>query len=274
MEDSRQNIALPQGVFVDVYNALTVAIGTKLAIQNQGTVPVVVYIGDTPIDNAGYILSTFEYLTVPASTSKCYVKAVNSMNGLISVQLGAWSIQNAPLDERVYTGLKALTVQSFNESNSKSGTQFEMCYGSANLAPSSNLDLVFSTSSKFVLVKARQISFTGTGIETFVYKGCVATGGDSVPVYNLNTDLLLPTLSSAVINPVVTSVGTEICARTVSYGTADTLNKPIGTFTAEGSERVLSTNSKYLLRVTNRGTTACKLSIHISYYEGEISSLN
>lgn len=45
-------------------------------------------------------------------------------------------------------------------------------------------------------------------------------------------------------------------------------------YTATGLERVLAPNTTYTLVVTNNSADPCKISIFVTYYEGELSSLN
>lgn len=267
-------INIPSGeTFTNVYTASGIALGTKLLIQNLSSSELFVSLYATA-QNQGFVVKPYDYYIVPSGSLGCFVRNTSEYGGYISVEMGAWNAIGAPIDERVYTGLKGLTVQSFVEANSKNGTQFELSYNNNAVPAGGNFDFVLRTGSKPVLIKSRQISFTGTGVEVRVYKDSVNTDGTSVPIYNLNTDLLLGTLVQAVTAPTITSTGTEIGARNITYGVADTLNKPIGTFTVGGNERVLKTNTNYLLRVTNLDTSPCKVSTYITYYEGEISSLN
>lgn len=274
MEDSRVNVPVSGTSFVDVYSAMSVAVGTKLAVQNLSSCEVLIYVGASPSEGSGFTLKPFEYYTVPASTSKCWVKSASRTGGHIGVELGGWSIPNAPIDERVYTGLKGLTIQNFTEANSKNGSQFEMCAHTSSVLAGANFDIVMTVGSKPTLIKHREISYTGDSIETKVYKGTIFTGGTSVLAYNMNTKLLYPSVNTIVHSPTVSNAGTLVSAVNQSFGVSPQGNKTTGSYSTSGIERVLEEETAYLLRITNTGAETIKLSVHITWYEGEISSLN
>lgn len=274
MENNRVSIGITNS-FSDVYSALSVAVGTKLAIQNQGPDEILVCIAPTATNNAGYILQPFEFLIVPAGSTGCFVKCMENPLGRISAQVGGWNVPTAQIDERVYTGLKGLTVQSFTEVNSKNGTQYEFSFVNEALAASANLDVVLTVGSKPVLIKNKDISFTGTEISSVVYKGAVFTAGTALSIYNLNTTAGFGApLSAAKQQPTITDTGSQISANVKSYGIANQGNKTSGTFQTSGAEIVLQPNTNYLFRITNLNGEACKVSGYVSFYEGELSSEN
>lgn len=274
MEDSRLHITLTPNTFTNIYAALGVAVGTKLAIQNQSPAAITVCIAATPAANKGFVVEPLAYFVIPAGSSGCHLKASTSVGATVAVELGGWSTLNTPIDERVYTGLKGLTVQPFIEANVKNGTQWEFSFENNSLAAGANSDAVLTTGSKYVLVKSRILNFTGSEIEASVYKGTTFTGGAIIPIYNLNTEIGGSPLSVARSGVTVTSVGTEIAAKTHAYGTDTNVNQAVGSFNVAGLERVLQPNTTYLLRVTNQAATTIRLSGYITFYEGEISSLN
>lgn len=273
MENNRVSLPITNN-FSNVYSVLSVAVGTKIAIQNQGADEVLVCIAATATSNAGYILRPFEFLIVPAGAPGCFVKSLDNPVGLISAQLGGWNMPNVPIDERVYTGLKAFTVQSFVESNSKNGTQYEYTVSNNAVAAGTNFDIIMTTGSKPVLIKNRQVSFTGAEVQISVFKGTVFTAGNTVNIFNLNTSMVAPSVSSVKSSPTISNVGTQTGATTATYGTPDQGNRAIGTYGLTGTERVLAPNTNYLLRITNADTVACKVSAYVSFYEGELSSEN
>lgn len=273
MENNRVNIGITN-VFSNIYSALSVAVGTKIAIQNQGADEIVVCISSIATDRAGYILRPFEYLIVPAGSPGCFVKSLDNPVGFISAQLGGWNMPGIPIDERVYTGYKAFTVQSFVEANSKNGTQYEYTAANNAVSAGSNFDIVMTTGSKPVLIKNRQISFTGAEVQVSVFKNTVFSAGTALAIYNLNTAMVAPTVSTAKFAPTISNIGTQTGATTTTYGTPDQGNRAIGTYGLIGTERVLAPNTNYLLRVTNADTSTCKISAYISFYEGELSSEN
>ncbi len=72
----------------------------------------------------------------------------------------------------------------------------------------------------------------------------------------------------------VTSIGTEVAAKTHAYGTDTNVNQAVGSYSVTGIERVLLPNTRCILRIINQSSVSIKLSGYITFYEGEISSLN
>lgn len=72
----------------------------------------------------------------------------------------------------IYTGLRAVTTQSYTEANSKNGTQHE---GSTlfNLAGLATNDTFFVTGALPVSLKGRVIGFTGDGVTAEIFTGAV-----------------------------------------------------------------------------------------------------
>lgn len=259
--------------FTNVYTASSIPLGTKLLIQNTTSSPLIVCLYATASDQ-GFVVQPLEHYVVPAGVLGCFVKTTTGFGGNITVEMGAWNVIGAPVDERVYTGLKAFTVQPFIESNVKNGTQWEVSFENTSLAAGANSDAIMVTGSQYVLIKSRLLNFTGSEIEASVYKNSTYTGGSLLPIYNLNTVIGGAPLATVRAGVTVSSVGTEIAARTHSYGTDTNVNQAVGSFNVVGLERVLAPNSTYLLRITNQSATTIKVAGYITFYEGEISSLN
>lgn len=259
--------------FTDVYTSSSTPVGTKLLLQNLSSSTLLVCLHSTAQEQ-GHVLRPYEYFVVPAGSLGCFVKTTTEYGGVVSVELGAWNAIGAPIDYRVYTGLKGLTTQPFIEANVKNGTQWELSFENPSLASGANSDAILTTGASYVLVKSRLINFTGSEIEVSVYKDTTYTGGVTVPIYNLNTQIGGSPLSIAKAGISVVSLGTEIAAKTYAYGADTNANQAVGSFNVVGIERVLAPNTTYMLRVTNQAAVSIKVAGYITFYEGEISSLN
>lgn len=269
-----QIIPVPEDTgFTDVYTASSTTLGTKMLIQNLSSSALLVCLHSTPQEN-GIVLLPFEQFIIPSGSLGCFVKTTTGYGGVIAVELGAWNALGAPVDQRVYTGLKGLTVQPFTEANVKNGTQWELSFENPSLAAGASADAILTTGLSYVLVKSRVIVFTGSEIEVSVYKNTTYTNGTSVPIYNLNTAIGGVPLSTAKAGVTVVTLGTEVAAKTHAYGTDTNVNQAVGSFNVAGLERVLAPSTNYLLRVTNQSATSIKVAGYITFYEGEISSLN
>lgn len=169
----------------------------------------------------------------------------------------------------IYTGLRALTTQSYVEANVKNGLQFEFGTAATTVATGANLDILFITGSKPVIVKDRAISFNGSGVTAVVYEVPVVSGnGTALFVGNLSRLAPQATTIAAYQGPAVTSVGTQISAPNASVGSTAQGQSVIGTFSTGGAERILKPNTSYLLRTTNNDTSICKIAVYVTWYEG------
>lgn len=274
MESSRTQINLVAGGFTNLYTAASITVGMKLGLQNLSSDPIIITLGTSGSVNKGYILNPLESTVIPAGVTGCFVQTVTGEAGIVAIDIGGYNIHGISIDERVYTGLKALCTQSFSESNSKNGTQWEFTLRDNAVASNGNLDLLFTTGNQYVIIKSLQITFTGSEIEGALYKNTVASAGTIISSYNMNTEIGGSPLAVVKQQPTVTSVGTIVGAPLYSYGTQDQGNRTFASFSTPGAERILPPNTAFLRRITNKGGVACKISVQASFYEGEISSLN
>ena len=77
------------------------------------------------------------------------------------------------------------------------------------------------------------------------------------------------------VNPSITSNGTEAAAPTYAVGTDPQGNNhvgSVGTFAVPGLERVLAPNTTYMLTVTNPELDPQRVSVFVTWYEGKLSS--
>lgn len=169
----------------------------------------------------------------------------------------------------LFTGLRAMTVQNYVEANVKNGLQFEFGTQAMTVAASANMDVLFVTGSKSVIIKDRAVSFNGAGVTAVVYESpTVSTNGTALFVGNLSRIAPQATTIAAYQGPTITSVGTQISAPNASIGSTAQGQSVVGTFSTGGAERILKSNTSYLLRITNNDTSSCKISAYVTWYEG------
>lgn len=84
--------------------------------------------------------------------------------GVVAIDVGGYNIPNHGIDERVYTGLKAFAIQPFIEANVKNSTEWEFSSINSSLGAGLAQDAVFIVGSQPMLIKNRQITFTGAQI--------------------------------------------------------------------------------------------------------------
>jgi len=168
----------------------------------------------------------------------------------------------------LFSGIRAMTTQSYVEANVKNGVQYELALEALAVLANGNVDTLFTTGNVPVLVKARQISFNGIKVEARVYRSPTFSGGSVVPYFNLNDRN--PVAGTVVIRSgaTISAVGTEFGAPTFAYGSEGQGNSVISTFQLAGSERLLAPNTTYMLRVTNKDTSAKNIAAYLTWYEG------
>ncbi len=101
--------------------------------------------------------------------------------------------------------------------------------------------------------------------ELYIYEGTSTTGGTAFTPINRNRNYAIsnPSQVAMVINPSVTSVGTEIDAEIIPGG----VGKKSGGGTAGSLEYVLKPLTNYLFRLTNVNGTAHAASLTLEWYE-------
>lgn len=135
---------------------------------------------------------------------------------------------------------------------------------SAKLAAGSSIDIVIAAPAGLfphVTVDA----FCQGDAEFYMYEGTSTTGGTSfTPINrNLNYAVSNPSQTAMVINPTVTSVGTELNAEIVPGGSG----KKSSGGTVGALEYVLKPLTNYLFRLTNVNGTSHAAFLTLEWYE-------
>jgi hypothetical protein len=103
----------------------------------------------------------------------------------------------------------------------------------------------------------------GGDAELYIYEGAVVTGGTSFTAVNRHRILNTASQSAILINPTVTSVGTEIDAEIITGGSG----KKSGGAGSSALEMVFKPLTTYLFRLTNVNGTAHMAELIIEWYE-------
>lgn len=178
------------------------------------------------------------------------------------------NIKQYNIDERVYTGLQAFTVQSFTEANVKNGSQF---YISEVFTLDSNTTtyIAFNTQDADTIIKFRQIATNG-GLEYKVYRNPTVTyDGTNITVHNLNDKNPNSNLVTIQKNLTVTNIGDQwdIVKAFNQQGS----QSGGGVFATSGVERVFNKNSDYLVEFFNTDNTEVEVHYVVSWYEGPLN---
>jgi hypothetical protein len=135
---------------------------------------------------------------------------------------------------------------------------------SAPLAALASIDIVLASPSGVF----PHITIDGLCLgdaELYVYEGTTTTGGTAFTPINRNRNYAVsnPSQVAMVINPTVTSVGTELDAQIIPGGAG----KKSGGGTAASLEYVLKPLTNYLFRLTNVNGTSHAAFLTLEWYE-------
>jgi fructose-specific phosphotransferase system IIC component len=169
------------------------------------------------------------------------------------------------------SGLQAFTTQSYTEVNSKLGVQFESSFYIPSLAGGGTYDIVVTTGTVPLAIKAMSLAFDTELSSTQWFKNPAYTGGTSVPIYNYREGANSTPLVSIVGATTTTSTGTPVSSKAYAIGSSSNGNRHVSSVMPTlGVERILEANSVYLFRVINEDTVVMKASGRISWYEGNL----
>lgn len=160
-----------------------------------------------------------------------------------------------------------LIVVDVNHQRNHDGRAFfayKIAPDSAPLAANTSIDIVLASPSgvfPHITVDAMCLG----DAELYIYEGTVTTGGTSFTPVNRNRNYSVsnPSQVAMVINPTVTSVGTEIDAQIIPGG----VGKKSGGGTAGSLEYVLKPLTNYMFRLTNVNGTAHAAYLTLEWYE-------
>lgn len=181
----------------------------------------------------------------------------------------AWVSQNET-PEGLYSGLAAITAESYVGFNVKNGLQFYIQHNLPQLvAATGTYKMLFTTGAKKVLIKAREMYGNGERFQIQVFKQPSAvTGGSPVIPQNFND-----------ISPVATTVavlgGVTAGNNGTSWGDPQRIfsqsaaGQRAGSGLAPGGDRILKANSTYLVEFKNTGSGTADIDYFLSWYEGD-----
>lgn len=199
-------------------------------------------------------------LTTINTTSAATNTALGSTNTLITATNAALSTLNAN------TALVA-----WQENGLKSGVLYIAARYQASLAASGNLDTIVVTGAKPVLLYSRNISTTGSSINSTIFATPTYTGGTAGAVYSTNRNTVVAPTLTFFTGATLTATGTQIVPTSYMLsGSGGLLGGNTGGAGAIGAPIYLPASSTFLFRVTNSDTTASNVYAQILFYEGAL----
>lgn len=186
------------------------------------------------------------------TTKSRFVTAVQKNNAGTYVVAGA----DAPL----------ITVDVNHQRNhdGRAFFAYKVAPDSAPLASLASIDIVLASPSGLFPHITIDAMCLGDA-ELYIYEGSSTTGGTSFTPINRNRNYAVsnPSQVAMVINPTVTSVGTEIDVQIIPGG----VGKKAGGGTVGSLEYVLKPLTNYLFRLTNVNGTSHAASLQLEWYE-------
>lgn len=174
-----------------------------------------------------------------------------------------------PAPEGLYEGMRAITVQSYVEANSKLGTQHEGSTLLIGVPAGADNNTIFLTGDKPVALKGRVVSYTGNGVSTFIYEAPTYSGGTEADYQNATRINPVVGESQIIVGATITSDGTLAFAPEHLIGNQSNQGKGV-TGTVVGREKILKPNTAYLLRLTSLDTQPQDITSLLTWYEGEL----
>lgn len=255
--------------WLNLNEVLGIPIGTPLLISNSGGGTGQFFANNIPPNNntIGRIIPRFsDSLSDVVVSEGSETIWIRGSNALISVHTLA--LIEPP--EGLYSGLRAMTVQGYEEANIKLGVQFEGSKNFGELAGGTVLNTIFRTGDLPVALKKRLVSFTGTGVTGEIFINPTYTGGIN-EVYQNGTSIN-PQIGLSQILVNLTSLedtGTLAFAPVHAFGNASNQGKG-GVLTLIEPEHILAPNTDFLLRLTSLDNNPQRLASHLVWYEGNL----
>lgn len=172
-------------------------------------------------------------------------------------------------------GTFAITFQNFIELNIKRGQQFEIREKYGPVAIDGGKDyLLLRTGNNPVILKRRLLTTNSNEVDFNVSKTATITS-DGTPIFirSYNEQVSNTPEVQVFKGPTFSSAGT---LRITDYlpGSVNAGNRSAGSFSQPGFERILSSNTEYLLEIVNNSSTdALTYYVELSWYEGPIKPL-
>ena len=188
------------------------------------------------------------------------IESLNTKSRLVSI------VQKNNAGEYVVAGADAPTiVVDVNHQRNHDGRAwfaYKMYPDSSPLAANASIDIVLASASSIFPHMTVDALCLGDA-ELYIYENTVATGGTSFTPINRNRNYTTSSQVAMIINPTVTSVGTQLDAQILPGGSG----KKSGGGTAGSLEYVLKPLTNYMFRLTNVNGTDHAAYLALEWYE-------
>lgn len=173
------------------------------------------------------------------------------------------------LIDRMKQGAGAFTTQTYTSVNIKRGVQYEAS-GFFTIPGESSVDIVYVSGNSPVILKGKEVFFTGEKIKFEVFEAPTYSGGTAIPSFNMTRVNPQASESILIAGSTITATGTKTQADRVFLGATAQGSKVSSTGAFEGMEHIFAPNTAYLERITNMNGTSSDVSVYLTWYEGEL----
>lgn len=172
-------------------------------------------------------------------------------------------------------GTFAITTTNFIELNVKRGQQFEIREKYGPVAIDGGTDYLLLRTGNDPIILKRRLLISNTDEVDFKVSRNPTITADGTPIFIRNYNETVSKTAEVTIfkGPTFSDTGT---LRTQDYlpGSQNAGNRSSGSFSQQGFERILNSNTEYLLEITNNSSTnPLNYYIELSWYEGPIVPL-
>jgi hypothetical protein len=207
----------------------------------------------------------------PASRIKIDLTGVT---GYTTYRVIIWRTAD-PLDmtpDGAFSGLRGIITQPYTEANVKNGLQFftRAAWATANQIPASSTRRIwFKTTTKPVIIKLREIHYSGEEFQVNLYSAPTGVvGGTDMQIRNYNRVNGIASTCQAKQDVTVTTPGTLFEGPEWFFGSTGAANRS-GTTIPVGRERIIPGNSEFLVEIiTSSGTGNTRIQYFLDFYEG------
>jgi len=208
----------------------------------------------------------------PASRVKI---SLANVTGHVSYRVIIWRTDDPfpMIPDGAFGGLRAMTYQSYDETNKKLGAQWEASrlITIADNSPASNAYSILLTGSKPVDLKARSLGFTGLGVIGRIYEGPTYTPGVAPPDpwYNMNTSKLgQQPEAQLLVGFTLITPGVKCGADIYAAGPASQQSRGSVALDYARNRILPKPNTAYLLEIASLDPASQQVAARIEMYEG------
>lgn len=180
----------------------------------------------------------------------------------------------------VINGLRAFTIQTYDEMNKKRGLQFSASRLISN-APTSTGAInstgvyysIIRVGSKPIDLKRREFGRTGTAIIADIFESPTYTGGTPDPVYNANGIVEHEFEFDLLVGFTLTAEGTKFASTIYAIGSDSNQSKGSEDH-LYGTNYILAPNTSYLLKFYSTDPLPQNIAVRIEGFEGDLDYPN